>query len=156
MKINAYFFVLLLILCSYSRLFAQENGKKQIYISDLLLSPDSLKQLPLLNNLNNSMLLKKDNNKFPSKEEFSKAFINLKLPKNTDYEIAMRNLALEELKERIREYKMDGSMNYRNFIEQQTSKLYYAGQYPPNNLLNIFSWVQFFKALQNGDLKIKN
>jgi hypothetical protein len=156
MKINAYFFVLLLILCSYSQLNAQENDKKQIKISDLILFSDSLKQLPLQNTLNNTMLLKKENNTLPSSAQFKQAFINLKLPKNSDYEIAMKNLAMEELKERIREYKMDASLNYKNFIEQQTNKLYYAGQYPPNNLLNIFSWVKFIKALQNGDLKIKD
>lgn len=92
---------------------------------------------------------------WPSKEQFKKAFVNLRVP-DDDYEIAMRNLALEELKYLIRDYKMDGSMNYKNYMEQQTNKLYYAGQLPPNNLLNPFAWAKFIKAWQNGDFKRKD
>lgn len=92
---------------------------------------------------------------WPSKEQFKKAFISLRVP-DDDYEIAMRNLALEEIKYMIRDYKMDGSMNYRNYIEQQTNKLYYNGQLPPNNLLNPFAWAKFIKAWQNGDFKRKD
>ena len=100
---------------------------------------------------------------WPSKESFKNAFINLKV-KDDDYEIAMKNLAKEQIKDIIRNdkaagtdfdrFKMDGSMNYRYYVDQQVSKLYYSGQYPPNNLLNPFAWAQFLKALQNGDLKI--
>jgi len=92
---------------------------------------------------------------WPSKEQFKQAFISLKVP-DDDYEIAMKNLALEDLKFMIRELKMDGSMNYRNYIEQQVNRIYYAGQLPPNNLLNPFAWAQFIKAWQNGDFKRKD
>lgn len=92
---------------------------------------------------------------WPSKEQFKQAFVNLSVP-DDDYEIAMRNLAMEELKYMIRDYKMDGSMNYKNYINQQTDKLYYAGQLPPNNLLNPFAWAKFIKAWQNGDFKRKD
>ena len=76
----------------------------------------------------------------------------------------MKNLAREEIKDIIRNdkaagtdfdrFRMDGSMNYRYFVDQQISKLYYNGQYPPNNLLNPIAWAHFLKALENGDLKI--
>jgi hypothetical protein len=92
---------------------------------------------------------------WPSREQFKNAFYALKVPAD-DYDIAIKNLALEDLKIMIREYKMDGGMNYKNYIEQQTNKLYYAGQLPPNNLLNPFSWAQFIKAWQNGDFKSKD
>jgi len=92
---------------------------------------------------------------WPSKEQFKQAFITLKVP-DDDYEIALKNLALEDLKFMIREMKMDGSMNYRNYIEQQVNRIYYAGQLPPNNLLNPFAWAQFIKAWQNGDFKRKD
>jgi len=91
---------------------------------------------------------------WPSREQFKQAFYSLKVPSD-DYDIAMKNLALEDLKILIREYKMDGSMNYKNYIEQQTSKLYYAGQLPPNNLLNPVAWAKFIKAWENGDFKKK-
>ncbi|MFZ4399053.1 MAG: carboxypeptidase-like regulatory domain-containing protein [Bacteroidales bacterium] len=92
---------------------------------------------------------------WPSREQFKQAFISLKVPSD-DYDIAMKNLALEDLKIMIRSYKMDGSLNYKNYIEQQTNKLYYAGQLPPNNLLNPFAWAQFIKAWENGDFKKKD
>ena len=92
---------------------------------------------------------------WPSREQFKRAFYDLKVPPD-DYDIAMKNLAIEDLKIMIREYKMDGNMNYKNYIEQQTNKLYYAGQLPPNNLLNPFAWAQFIKAWQNGDFKTKD
>ncbi len=34
--------------------------------------------------------------------------------------------------------------------------LYYAGQYPPNNLLNPIAWSNFIKAWKKGDLKKKD
>ncbi|NVN95324.1 MAG: carboxypeptidase-like regulatory domain-containing protein [Bacteroidetes bacterium] len=92
---------------------------------------------------------------WPSREQFKQAFYALKVPSD-DYDIAMKNLALEDLKILVREYKMDGSMNYKNYIDQQINKLYYAGQLPPNNLLNPIAWAQFIKAWQNGDFKSKD
>jgi len=50
---------------------------------------------------------------------------------------------------------MDGSMNFKNQMQQQYSKLYYAGQLPPNNLLNPIAWAKFIQAWQNGDFKRK-
>jgi hypothetical protein len=51
---------------------------------------------------------------------------------------------------------MDGSMNYKAHMQQQYSRLYWAGQYPPNNLLNPFAWAQFIKAWREGKLKVKS
>jgi len=92
---------------------------------------------------------------WPTREKFREAFVTLKVP-DDDYEIARKNLALAELKDKFRDYPMDGSMNFKNQMYQQYSKLYYQGQYPPNPLLNPFAWAQFFKAWQNGDFKRKD
>jgi len=92
---------------------------------------------------------------WPSKEQFRKAFINLDVP-DDDLEIARKNLEQAELVARAEAYEMDGSMNYRNYISQQTSKLYYAGQTQPVSLLNPFAWAQFIKAWKNGDFKRKS
>ncbi|PLW99020.1 MAG: hypothetical protein C0593_04250 [Marinilabiliales bacterium] len=92
---------------------------------------------------------------WPSKEQFREAFINLDIP-DDDYEIARKNLEQAELVARAEEYEMDGSMNYKNYINQQTSKLYYAGQSQPISLLNPFAWAQFIKAWRNGDFKRKS
>jgi hypothetical protein len=91
---------------------------------------------------------------WPSIEQFKQAFINVQIP-DDDYEIARKNLEFEEMKDRAQAMPMDGAMNFRNMIDRQTSKLYYVGQLPPNNLLNPFAWAQFIKAWREGKFKRK-
>ncbi len=82
---------------------------------------------------------------WPSKEKFREAFINLKIP-DDDYEIARKNTILAEMREKMRESPMGSGANYKNYMSQQTAKLYYAGQLSqPNNLLNPFAWSQFLQ-----------
>jgi len=90
---------------------------------------------------------------WPTKEQFRQAFLNLEIP-DDDMERAKKNLALLEMHERFKVQGMDASMNYKNYMQEQTSKLYYAGQYPPNNLLNPIAWAKFIKAWQNGELNL--
>jgi len=89
---------------------------------------------------------------WPSVEQFKQAFLSLDVP-DDDYERAMKNLALAELKERAQYTPMDGSTNYRNYMQQQTSRLYYVGQAQPISLLNPFAWAEFIKAWKRGDFK---
>lgn len=89
---------------------------------------------------------------WPTEEEFKKAFLTLDIP-DDDLEIAKKNLAKAEMKERAFHMGMDGSMNYQNYIDQQTSKLYYAGQTQPISLFNPFAWAKFIKAWKEGKFK---
>jgi hypothetical protein len=91
---------------------------------------------------------------WPTKEQFKEAFLTLEIP-DDDYEIARKNLERYELYVRAEAMPMDGSMNYRNYIDQTVSKLYYAGQTQPISLLNPFAWAQFIKAWQDGKFKRK-
>lgn len=86
---------------------------------------------------------------WPTPDQFRHAFLNLDIP-DDDYERAMKNLALIDMRERLHNMPMDASMNYKNYIQQHTSRLYYAGQLPPNNLLNPFAWAEFIKAWKEG------
>jgi hypothetical protein len=92
---------------------------------------------------------------WPTKEQFKEAFLNLDIP-DDDLEIARKNLERYELYIRAEAMPMDGSMNYRNYIDQTVSKLYYAGQAQPISLLNPFAWAQFIKAWQDGKFKRKD
>jgi hypothetical protein len=94
---------------------------------------------------------------WPTKEEFRFAFVNLDVP-DDEYEIAKKNLERYDLAVRNYEIQvpMDGSMNYRNYINTTTDKLYYAGQTQPISLLNPFAWAQFVKAWQDGKFKRKD
>jgi hypothetical protein len=89
---------------------------------------------------------------WPSKEQFADAFVNTKIP-NDDYLRAKANLELAEMKERRDDIPMNGAMNYKWQQQQIQSKLYYAGQYPTNNLLNPIAWAKFIEAWKRGDFK---
>ena len=91
---------------------------------------------------------------WPTKEQFKMAFMNLNIP-DDDMERAKKNLQLIEMHERFKAMGMDASRNYKNYMQEQTSKLYYAGQYPSTNLLNPIAWAKFIEAWKNGDLKIE-
>lgn len=92
---------------------------------------------------------------WPTPDQFKQAFLQTRPPED-DYDRALKNLTLAELKERAAEMPSSGSMNFKNQIDLTTSRLYYAGQLPPNNLLNPLAWSQFIKAWKNGDFKRKD
>ncbi len=89
---------------------------------------------------------------WPTEEEFKKAFINLDIP-DDDIAIAHKNIARAEMKERAMSYPMDASMNFNNYIQNETSKLYYFGQTQPISILNPFAWAEFIKAWKSGKFK---
>lgn len=92
---------------------------------------------------------------WPTRDQFKQAFLELQLPAD-DYDRARHNIAMAERKERNDPMPMDGSMNFRNAMKQQQGRLYYAGQLPPNNLLNPIAWAKFIKSWRNGDFKRKD
>jgi hypothetical protein len=92
---------------------------------------------------------------WPSKEQFKKEFLAVKIPED-DYDRAQKNLDQQQMQMQYETMPMDGSMNFKNKMQEQYSKLYYAGQLPPNNLLNPIAWAKFIKAWRNGDFKKKD
>lgn len=52
-------------------------------------------------------------------------------------------------------YHLLVSENFKFAMQQNSARLYYAGQLPPNNLLNPLAWARFIKAWKNGDFKRK-
>ena len=91
---------------------------------------------------------------WPTKEQFRQAFLDLQLPED-DKQIAMRNLERAEMKERMENMQADGSEAFKISNRTYANQLYYAGQLPPNNLLNPIAWAKFIKAWKNGDFKRK-
>lgn len=91
---------------------------------------------------------------WPTYEQFKQAFVKIEIP-DDDYERAKRNIALAEMHESLNPSPMSSAGNYKNYMQQQTSRLYYAGQYPSNNLLNPIAWAKFIEAWRNGELKIQ-
>lgn len=89
---------------------------------------------------------------WPSKEEFKQAFLELQAP-DDNLAIAERNLRDERLRELAAELPLDGSGNFKFAMQQEYSRVYYAGQLPPNNLLNPIAWAKFIKAWKDGTFK---
>lgn len=89
---------------------------------------------------------------WPTREQFRHAFIHTEVP-DDDYDRAMRNLARAEMKERMENYPMDGSMNFNHLTQQHANRLYYAGQAPPMRIFDPFAWAKFFKAWREGKFK---
>jgi hypothetical protein len=92
---------------------------------------------------------------WPSKEEFRNAFMNLNVA-DDDVIRASKNLELAQMKQQLSAMPIDGSSSYKYQMQQIQSKLYYAGQAPPINLMNPIAWSNFIKAWKAGELKIKN
>ena len=91
---------------------------------------------------------------WPTREQFKDAFLNLNIT-DDNYAIALKNLERAELKRQMEKIGMDGKDNYYHQMQERQSRLYYAGQYPTNNLLNPIAWAKFIEAWKNGELKIK-
>jgi hypothetical protein len=89
---------------------------------------------------------------WPTLEDFKRAFIDMKIP-DDELEIARKNLLAADIRMRAEDYPMDASMNYRNYIDNQTSKLYYYGQQQPFSIFNPFAWAAFIKAWKEGKFK---
>lgn len=123
------------------------------------LIPDTLRsnRYSLVHIMTNDTILLKETviYPWPTKEQFRHAFVWNKIP-DDDLTIAQRNLDKMELRERARMMPMDGSMNYRNYMDNQVSKLYYRGQAQPITVFNPFAWAEFIKAWKRGDFKRKD
>lgn len=91
---------------------------------------------------------------WPTKEQFKEAFLHLRIP-DDDLTRAEKNLNKEQLAYLAASLPMDASMNYRNYIGQRTTELYYSGQLRPNTLLDPIKWAKFIQMWQNGAYKKK-
>lgn len=144
----------------YFSFVAQENDVIEFsaigYKNNTFKIPDSLQdsRYSLIQMLNSDTILLREAiiYPWPTREQFKQAFINLQLP-NDDMARAQRNLNHQAMQELGQALAMDGRMNQRNAVQQYNSRLYYAGQLPPNNLLNPIAWAKFIQSWKNGDFK---
>ncbi len=146
----------------YFSFVAQENDVIEFsslgYKKNSFIIPDSLEEsrYSLIQMLNGDTILLNAAiiYPWPTKEQFKQAFISLELP-NDDMARAQRNLEREAMRQRGEALGMDGSMNQKYYMQQRTSHMYYAGQLPPNNLLNPIAWAKFIQAWKQGEFKRK-
>jgi hypothetical protein len=91
---------------------------------------------------------------WPTKEQFKEAFIRLHVP-DDDLTRAEKNLDPEQIGYLAANMPMDGSMNFKNYMADRQTRLYYAGQLPPTNILDPIKWAKFIQMWQSGAFKKK-
>jgi len=91
---------------------------------------------------------------WPTKEQFKQAFLNLDLPDDATQK-AQRNMERSDMHDQMVGMAMDASLSYKYSMQQYQSRLYYAGQLPPNNLLNPIAWAKFIDSWKKGEYKKK-
>ncbi|MDD4812130.1 MAG: hypothetical protein PHE46_02825 [Bacteroidales bacterium] len=87
-------------------------------------------------------------------ERFKEAVLAYEMPESY-LERAQKNLNMMELKTLLVNAPPSPNMAFRNTMQVQNDRLYWAGQLPPVSITNPLAWAQFFKALKNGDFKRK-
>lgn len=88
---------------------------------------------------------------WPTYEQFKKAFLALEVP-NSDLARATKNLDKQVINEKAAALPLGAMGNQKLMLNNYRSRLYFAGQLPPNNLLNPVAWMKFIKAWKEGKL----
>jgi hypothetical protein len=91
---------------------------------------------------------------YPTAEVFKEAFLALQLP-DDGTEAVRRNLDQEQLTRMAMALPMDGSTNYRFYMNQHVNRMSNRFFAPSFSLLNPFAWAEFIKSVKRGDLKNK-
>lgn len=90
----------------------------------------------------------------PSREQFERDFAATRM--NDDaYEIARQNTEESKLRALMATLPADGREAVNFQFRQQATKIYYAGQIPPQNIFNPSAWADFIKSWKRGDFKRK-
>lgn len=91
---------------------------------------------------------------WPSREQFSDAFLSLNLTEN-DYQRAMRNLNAAEVLQRMENLPADAGLAQHYQASIENTRVYNQGMMPTTNLFNPIAWAQFVQAWKAGDFKRK-
>ena len=100
---------------------------------------------------------------WPTPQQFNQEFLALRIPAK-DEDIAMRNLAIQELKARASEMGFSAEELQDFMIQQHQTNIYDFGRYQGFSnggtailgaLTNPFAWTEFFNAIKRGDFSSK-
>lgn len=90
----------------------------------------------------------------PSKEHFRPEFLAMDVSDKLAEE-AKKNLAQDVLNQIAPHTPSDGTAGVSMYFQQEANKMVYDGQFKPQPIFNLFSWIEFFKAWKRGDFKKK-
>jgi hypothetical protein len=92
---------------------------------------------------------------YPTEELLKEAILAMRLPNAADYDAINQNLNEQVMAEMFRTMPMDGSQNYKYYMNQRLTYMNDGVGPRYNPLFNPFAWGEFFKSLKRGDLKKK-
>ena len=90
---------------------------------------------------------------YPTVELFKQAFVHLELPENKWEKNMNQNLDQRKLRKMFENMDMTASMNYKNYTQEQIKRFEQPNFIATTQLFNPFAWIQFIKAIKNGDFK---
>lgn len=91
----------------------------------------------------------------PTRAQFERDFLNNPVP-DDNIAIARKNNEAATRRILVANMPLDGREASSQFLRQASTKAYYAGQAPPQNIFNPFAWAEFIKAWKRGDFKKKD
>ena len=92
---------------------------------------------------------------YPTEELLKEAILAMRLPNAADYDAINQNLNEQVMAEMFRTMPMDGSQNYKYYMNQRLTYMNDGIGPRYNPLFNPFAWSTFFKSLKRGDFKRK-
>jgi hypothetical protein len=92
---------------------------------------------------------------YPTEELLKEAILAMRLPNAADYDAINQNLNEQVMAEMFRTMPMDGSQNYKYYMNQRLTYMNDGIGPRYNPLFNPFAWGEFFKSLKRGDMKKK-
>jgi len=91
----------------------------------------------------------------PTREQFERDFVNTKVP-DDDIEIARQNTDAAKRRVLARTLPSDAREASNYYLKQASTRYYYQGQAPPQNIFNPLAWADFIQAWKRGDFRNNN
>lgn len=92
---------------------------------------------------------------YSNEEQFKEAFVALNLP-SRELENVEKNLSPAVIRNMAWSMPMDGSLNYKFYLNQQTSQMGNRNFATTIPFLNPFAWIELIKSIKRGDFKKKD
>ncbi len=92
---------------------------------------------------------------YSNEEQFKEAFIALNLP-SKELENMEKNLSPNAIRQMAFSMPMDGSLNYKFYMNQQATQMGNRNFATTIPFLNPFAWIELIKSIKRGDFKRKD
>ncbi|TAH20368.1 MAG: carboxypeptidase-like regulatory domain-containing protein [Cytophagales bacterium] len=92
---------------------------------------------------------------YSDEEEFKEAFVALNLP-SKELENMQKNLSPTAIRNMAFSMPMDGSLNYKFYLNQQSMQMGNRNFATTIPFLNPFAWIELIKSIKRGDFKRKD